>query len=281
MTTITAAMVKELREITAGAMMDCKKALTECGGDMEAAKEYLRKKGQASADKKSSRETTEGSVAVATSAGKASLLKIACETDFVAINDDFQAFIGDLAEQALEVGADNFAEQTSAKGSIKEQLVTAISKMGENMSVTEGVSWDVPENAAVGAYTHGKGKIGVLIEVTADKAVDSKILTELAKDIAMHTAASKVEAISSDDLDPAAIEKERAFLIDQAKESGKPDNIIEKMVEGRIQKFKKEICLVDQGFVKEPDKTIGKLLEDQGKSLGAVLKVTRFFKSSF
>ena len=281
MTTITAAMVKELREITSGAMMDCKKALTECDGDMEAAKEFLRKKGQASADKKSSRETTEGSIAVATAPGKAALIKIACETDFVAINDDFQAFIGGLCEQAMETGVENFADQTSSKGSIKEQFVEAIAKMGENISFTEGASWDVAENAVVGAYTHAKGKIGVLLELTADKAVDTDKATVLAKDVAMHIAACHVEAISSDDLDPAAIEKERAFLIDQAKESGKPDNIIEKMVEGRIQKFKKEICLLDQSFVKEPDRTISKLLEEQGKALGVGFKVTRFFKSNF
>ncbi|MDX2470092.1 MAG: translation elongation factor Ts [SAR324 cluster bacterium] len=281
MTTITAAMVKELREITSGAMMDCKKALTECDGDMEAAKEYLRKKGQASADKKSSRETTEGSISVATTPGKAALIKIACETDFVAINDDFQAFIAGLCVQAMETGVENFTEQTSSKGAIKVQFTEAIAKMGENMSFAEGASWDIAENAVVGAYTHAKGKIGVLLELTADKAVDTDKATALAKDVAMHIAACHVEAISSDDLDPAAIEKERTFLIDQAKESGKPDNIIEKMVEGRIQKFKKEICLLDQSFVKEPDKSIAKLLEEQGKALGVGFKVTRFFKSNF
>ena len=277
---ITAGMVKELREITSAAMMDCKKALVECDGDMEAAKELLRKKGQATANKKSSRETKEGAIAIASSDAGSALVKIACETDFVAINDLFKQFIAGLAEQALEVGVENFEEQTSSKGSIKEQFIAQITKLGENMSCLNGVKFDAADGSVIGTYVHSNGKIGVMIELAADGGDLAKIQTA-AKDICMHIAASQVEAVSAADLDPAVLEKEKAFLIDQAKESGKPDNIIEKMVMGRIQKFKKEICLLDQAFVKQPDISIAGLLEQVGKDAGTSITVKRFHKETF
>ena len=262
MADITAAMVKDLREMTGAAMMDCKKALVENNGDMEASKEFLRKKGQAMADKKSSRETKEGAIALAQNGDKAALIKIACETDFVAINDDFQAFIQGLADGALSKGVGNFAED------FRGELVGAIAKMGENMSFVEGVSWEAKAGHVIGGYLHGKGKIGVLVELQAGG--DLNKAREVAKDLAMHAAACKVEALEESELDPAVLEHEKAFLIDQAKDSGKPMEIIEKMVLGRLQKFKKEICLLDQNFVKEPDKTVG-----------GPLKATRFYKTSF
>ena len=280
MANITAAMVKELREITSAAMMDCKKALVECDGDMETAKELLRKKGQATANKKSSRETKEGAIAIASGEQGAALVKIACETDFVAINDIFKGFIGGLAEQALEVGVENFEEQTSSKGSIKEQFIASISKLGENMGFLAGVKYDAAAGNVIGTYVHSNGKIGVMIELGAEGADAAKVEVA-AKDICMHIAASQVEAVSADDLDPAVLEKEKAFLIDQAKESGKPENIIEKMVMGRIQKFKKEICLLDQAFVKQPDISIAALLEQVSKDAGGKVSVKRFHKETF
>ena len=272
--------VAELRKQTGAGMMDCKKALTECDGNMEEAKDLLRKKGQATANKKSSRETNEGAVAVASNEKRASLLKIACETDFVAINDDFQNFIQDLANQALETGVEKFSEQSSSKGKISEQLVEAISKMGENIVVLDGAAWDLADNHIAGTYTHSKGKIGVLVELQTEGSADKSAVTQVARDIAMHIAASQVEAIEESELDPAVLEKEKSIFTDQARESGKPDNIIEKMIEGRMKKFKKEICLLDQPFVKEPDKSISQLLSEQGKALGVGLKVTRFFKAA-
>lgn len=259
---ITAAMVKELREMTSAAMMDCKKALDETGGDMEAAKELLRKKGAAKADKKSSRETKEGAIAIAEGAGKAALVKVACETDFVAINADFQGFIVGLADQALKDGVDGFEEAT------KEQFNAAIAKMGENMSLLEAQSWEAASGNQLGSYLHGNGIIGVLVEITGGEGAEEK-----ARELAMHIAANQVEAIREEDLDPAVIEKERQFQIDQAKESGKPQEIAEKMVEGRMKKFKKEICLLDQPFVKEPDQSVKQWLGG--------LDVVRFYKSSF
>ncbi|MDT8447751.1 MAG: translation elongation factor Ts [bacterium] len=259
---ITAAMVKELREMTGAAMMDCKKALDETAGDMDAAKEFLRKKGAATADKKSSRETKEGAISIVNEGSQAGLVKIACETDFVAINDDFQKFIAGLAAKAMTLGAEAFEAET------KEDFTTAIAKMGENMSCLELQSWKAAAGNLIGAYVHGTGSIGVLVEVTAGAGAEEK-----AKDLAMHIAANKVEAISEADLDPSIVEKERVFQIEQAKESGKPQEIAEKMVMGRMNKFKKEICLVDQPFVKDPDKTIKQWLGG--------IEVVRFYKAAF
>jgi elongation factor Ts len=281
MSNITAAMVKELREVTGAGMMDCKKALTECNGDFEEAKEFLRKKGQAIANKKSSRETKEGSICIAENDNKSALIKIACETDFVAKNDQFKSFIKEMADQALEVGTDNFPEKSSSKGSIKDQFVEIISKLGENIVYLEGIDWEAPANSIIGSYAHTNSKIGVLVELAADQAVENASLKEVARNLAMHIAASQVEAIQEDDLDSAVVEKERKFLIEQAKESGKPENIIEKMVEGRMVKYKREICLLYQNYVKEPDKTIEQYLEGEGKRLGAKLSVTRFYKNQF
>ena len=273
-------MVKDLRETTGAGMMDCKKALSECDGDMEAAKEFLRKKGQAIANKKSSRETREGAVSVCVKGDKAALVKIACETDFVAINDNFKIFIAKIAEQAIEVGIDDLMEKNSSIGPIKEQFIEAISKLGENIVFVDGQYWEASENSVINFYTHTNNKISVLIELEAEVGVDKALAKDVAKNIAMHVAASQVEAISENDLDPAVVDKEKSFLMGQARESGKPENIIEKMVVGRLNKFKKEVCLLDQNYVKEPDKTIKEYLADSGKAAGGRLSVKRFFKET-
>ncbi len=281
MSNISASMVKELREITGAGLMDCKRALVECNGDFEESKELLRKKGQAIANKKSSRETKEGSICIRESGSKTVMVKIACETDFVAKNDNFMKFMGNIAEQVAEVGADNFMEKSTASGSIKEQFVEIISKLGENIVFLTGIDWEETGNSVVGAYTHTNSKIGVIVEVEADQSVDKEKQKEIARNIAMHIAASQVEAIDEGDLKPEVIEKERKFLIDQAKESGKPDNIIEKMVEGRLKKFKKDICLLYQNYVKDPDKTIEQYVAASGTEIGAKLIVKRFCKEQF
>jgi len=281
MSTISASMVKELREMTDAGLMDCKKALTECDGDLETAKDLLRRKGQAIADKKSSRETNEGAINIAQKDNKTGLVKIACETDFVARNEQFQAFISSVAEQVIEVGADNFMSKSSGKGPLKEQFVEAISKLGENIVFLNAEYWEAADGSLIGAYTHSNAKIGVMVELSSDGSADADQLTAVARNIAMHVAASKVEAVSEDDLDPTVVAKEEKFLIDQAKDSGKPENIIEKMVEGRMKKFKKEICLLSQDYVKDPDKTISQYLADSGKELNVNLGVNRFFKEQF
>ena len=281
MATISASMVKELRTVTGAAMMDCKKALTESDGDLTAAQELLRKKGQATAVKKSGRETKEGAISIQNADQKVSLIKVACETDFVAINQLFKDFIDQIAQQANEVGADGLMEKTTTKGPIKEQFVEAIAKMGENMAIVDGITWDINDNSAIGHYTHSNRKIGVLVELQGNKNGREEKIQSFAKDVAMHIAASNVEAISEKDLDPEYIEKERKFLIDQAADSGKPANIIEKMVEGRLKKFKKEICLLNQNFIKDPDITISQFLENASKEVGTDLKVERIYKSQF
>ena len=278
---ITAALVKDLRERTGAGMMDCKKALNESDGDMEAAKEFLRKKGQAIANKKSSRETREGAVSISLKENKAALVKIACETDFVAINDNFKEFIAKIAAQAIEVGIDDLMEKSTSSGSIKEQFVEAIGKLGENIVFANGQYWEAAENGVINFYTHTNNKIGVLVELDTEPGTDATAAGDAAKNVAMHVAASQVEAISENDLDPAVIEKEKNFLMEQARESGKPENIIEKMVVGRLNKFKKEVCLLDQNYVKDPDKTISEYLAEAGKAAGGGFSVKRFYKETF
>lgn len=281
MSEISAAMVKELREITGAGMMDCKKALVECNGDFEASKEFLRKRGQAIANKKSSRETKEGSIHIAEAGKKAALIKIACETDFVAKNEQFQKFINQIAVQAIESGTDNLMSKSGSKGPFKDQFVEIISKLGENIVFVEGTDWVVGNQSVIGTYTHTNNKIGVLVELVTDKMVDEQALKEIAKNLAMHIAASHVEAVQESELDMQVVEKERRFLIEQAKESGKPEKIIEKMVEGRMVKYKKEICLLYQNFVKDQEKTIEQYLADSSKKLGVKLSVKRFYKNQF
>ncbi len=282
MANITASMVKELREITGAAMMDCKRALTESEGDLEAAKEILRKKGQAIASKKSSRETKEGGISVHIDENVAAMVKVACETDFVAINEKFKSFIGTVASQVALTDADSYKEQTTTDGSAtNEFFVTTIAGLGENIVFLDGINCQQGEANVVGGYVHTTGKIGVLVDLAVSAQTDRVAASSLGKDIAMHIAASQVEAISAADLDPAVIEKEKAFLIDQAKDSGKPEAIIEKMVMGRLQKFKKEICLMDQSYVKSPDITISQLLAEASKELNSEISVRKFHKFTF
>jgi elongation factor Ts len=282
MANITASMVKELREITGAAMMDCKRALTEASGDFEIAKEILRKKGQAIADKKSSRETKEGRIAIYLGEEKASMVKVACETDFVAINEKFKNFIDEIASQVATTGADSYKKQIDTEGTkTKEFFVSTIAGLGENIVYLDGIDCQQSETNVVSGYVHTTGKIGVLVDLETTAGSDRVAISALGKDIAMHIAASQVEAISSADLDPAVVEKEKAFLIDQAKDSGKPEAIVEKMVMGRLQKYKKEICLLEQKFIKSPDITVSQLLDNSTKELGCEIKVKQFFKFTF
>ncbi|MDH4247996.1 MAG: translation elongation factor Ts [Deltaproteobacteria bacterium] len=283
--TITAAKVMELRAATGAGMMECKKALSETAGDMEGAKDWLRKKGISLAQKKAGRETKEGAVGIALSKDQksGSIVQLACETDFVARNDQFQELMGHLTAQALQKGAENLADQPSllGQGKVSDMLTEGVSKMGENLQIVAAERLSATGTGFVGGYVHSNNKIGVLVALSADKAVDANRLHELARDISMHIAASQVSAVSSKDLDPAILEKEKEILIAQAKESGKPMDIIEKMVQGRMSKFVKEISLLDQPFVKNPELTIQALLKQTGKELGGELTVTRFVKYQF
>lgn len=283
MAEITASMVKDLREKTGAGMMDAKKALTEVGGDMEAAVDWLRKKGLATAAKKSGRTAAEGLVAVAIQGQKAAVLEVNAETDFVARNDQFQSFVTKAAELALEAKSDIAAlagTAFEAGKNVQEKLTSLIATIGENMSLRRTQTLEVKDGVVVG-YVHnainpGLGKIGVLValESTGDKAR----LEALGKQIAMHVAAASPQFLNSADVTPEAIEREKNVLRDQAKASGKPADIIEKMLEGRMRKFYEEICLMDQVFVMDGETKISKVLENAAKDAGAPVKLAGYVR---
>ena len=269
MAEITASLVKELREKTGAGMMDCKKALGETGGDLEQAVDWLRKKGLAAAAKKSGRAAVEGLVGIASEGNKAAMVEVNAETDFVARNDKFQEFVKAVAQLALSTGNDVEALKAAAYPgtgrTVADELTNLISTIGENMSLRRVAVREAP---VVGTYLHsaigpGLGKIGILLALEGGEA--GKV-EEVAKQVAMHIAAAAPLSVSRDDLDPTAIERERQVLIGQAKESGKPDAIIEKMVEGRIRKFYEEVCLLDQVYVIDGESRVSKVLEGAGKA---------------
>ncbi|HHL45410.1 MAG TPA: elongation factor Ts [Gammaproteobacteria bacterium] len=264
---ITASMVKELRERTGAGMMECKKALVETGGDIEAAIEFLRKSGQAKADKKAGRTAAEGRVVIRTSADgkKAAIVEVNCETDFVANDDNFTRFAEAVAQLALDsqpVDLDTLLAAPLDGGSVEEVRKGLVAKIGENITVRRFELLDI--SGVAGQYLHGN-RIGVLVDLEGGSA-------ELAKDIAMHVAASKPVCVSADQVDPELIEKEKAIFKAQAEESGKPAEIIEKMISGRVNKYLKEITLLGQPFVKNPDETIEKLL---GREKAKVVRFVR------
>ena len=268
---ITAALVKELRERTGSGMMECKKTLVETNGDIEAAIELMRKKGMAKADKKADRIAAEGVTMVARSddGKKAVVVEINCETDFVAKGDDFQAFAKLVTERALAVNADSAetllaaTSQEGGSATIEDSRKELIAKIGENITVRRAAL--VEASGVVGAYLHGS-RIGVLVALEGGNE-------ELARDIAMHVAANNPACISEQDVAPELIEKEKEIFSAQAAESGKPAEIIEKMVVGRIAKFLKEITLVGQPFVKDPDQTVEKLLASNGAKVESFVRI--------
>ncbi|MFW5816165.1 MAG: translation elongation factor Ts [Wenzhouxiangella sp.] len=254
---ITAAQVKELRERTGAGMMECKKALVETNGDMDAAIEQLRKSGLAKADKKSGRVAAEGSVIQAGDERHSVLVEINCETDFVAKDANFRAFAEEVAELALGVESiDALSQATTASGqSVEDSRQQLVAKLGENIQLRR-LAHLKAANGVVGSYIHG-GRIGVLVAMTGDDV-------ELARDIAMHVAALNPAYRDVADVPAEAVAKEKDILIAQAAESGKPPEIVEKMVSGRLNKHLAEITLTGQPFVKDGDVTVGKLVKDKG-----------------
>ncbi|MEX2311618.1 MAG: translation elongation factor Ts [Rhodospirillales bacterium] len=282
MAEITAALVKELREKTGAGMMDCKKALSETGGDLEAAVDWLRTKGLAAAAKKAGRVAAEGLVGVYVDGNKGAVAEVNAETDFVARNDAFQALVGNITKLAADAGDDiealkNVAYPGTGRN-IGEEITHAIATIGENMNIRRIASLSVA-NGVLASYVHnalvpGLGKIAVLVALESDAGTDG--LEAVGKQIAMHVAAARPQSIGRDDLDQEAIERERQVLIEQARESGRPENIIEKMVEGRLRKFYEEVCLLEQTFVIDGESKISKVVEDAGKAVGGTVKVTGF-----
>lgn len=272
MAAITAALVKELRETTGAGMMDCKKALSESNGEIEGAIDWLRTKGLAAAAKKSGRTAAEGLVAVASEDKKAAMVEVNAETDFVARNEAFQSFVESVAQVALKVGEDLEAIKAATLASgrtVADELTHLIATIGENMSLRRARVLTVP-SGVVATYVHGAlrpgvGKIGVLAAVEAPSASDA--INQLGRQIGMHVAATRPSALDVSSLDPAEVERERAVLIDQAKDSGKPEAIIEKMIEGRIRKFYEEVVLLEQVWVHDGESRVKKVLEQAGVKL--------------
>jgi elongation factor Ts len=284
MAEITAALVKELRDKTGAGMMDCKKALTESGGDLEAAVDWLRKKGLSQAAKKAGRTAAEGLVATATAGTAGAAVEVNAETDFVARNENFQAFVAKVAELALEAGGDIEAlkglDYPGTGRTVADELTNLIATIGENMNLRRTARLQVSDGVVCSyihsAVTEGMGKIAVLValESSADKAK----LNELGRNIAMHVAAANPQALSVDEVDQAMLDREREILAEQARASGKPEEIVSKMVEGRMRKFYEEVVLLEQTYVIDQESKVKKVVEQAGKDLGAPVTLTGFVR---
>ena len=289
MTEITATLVKALRDKSGVGMMDCKKALQETGGDMESAVDWLRAKGLSKAAKKADRVAAEGAVAMASRVDGAGMtacvIELNAETDFVARNDGFQAVARQIAATGLDVDGDVEALRAATAGggeTVSDTITDLIATIGENMVLRRWKRFVVAQGA-IGAYMHGGvagakdlGRIGVLVAV--EGAGDQNVLRELGRNIALHVAATAPLSLSIDDLDPAAVEREKAIFTEQAIASGKPPAVAEKMVEGRIRKFYEEAVLLKQTYVRDPDVTIEQLVAQTAKSVGSPVTVTGFVR---
>ena len=282
MAEISATAVKALRDQTGAGMMDCKRALSDASGDVTKAGELLRERGLAKAVKREGRATSEGSVALASRGAVGALVELACETDFVAKTDDFQSLVTSLAQAAAadaQLGnVDALLGAQVGGEKVRERLVTAIGKLGENVVLRRVERLEVDGEGVVGGYLHAGGKLGVLVGLrTAAKGAP---VDALVRDLAMHVAAADPSPVSVDrsGVPADAIDRERRIFRSQAEQSGKPEKVWDKIVEGRIQKFYSEVCLLEQPFVKDPDRTIATLLEDAAKRLGAPIAVSGFLR---
>jgi len=279
---ISAADVKALRDQTGAGMMDCKRALADAGGEVPKAGQLLRERGLAKAVKREGRATSEGSVALAVKGAAGALVELACETDFVAKTDDFQRLVAQLAQA---VAADPKLERAEllldaqvGGEKVRERIAAAIGKLGENVVLRRVQRLVVPGEGVIGAYLHAGGKLGVLVGLqTAAKGAG---VEALAKDLAMHVAAADPSplAIERGGVAAAVLEQERQIFRSQVEQSGKPEKLWDKIVEGRINKFYAEVCLVEQPFVKNPDQTVGALLREAGQKLGAPVAISGFVR---
>ena len=278
MAAITAALVKDLREKTGAGMMDCKKALTETDGDLEVAIDWLRKKGLSAAAKKSGRVAAEGLVGVASAANRAAIVEVNAETDFVARNETFQNFVEVVAKLALEVGDDIEAIKTAAfpgsGRSVADELTQLVATIGENMAIRRAAVLSVSQGV-VATYVHqalrpGLGKIGVLAAVEGPGEIAA--LETLGRQVGMHVAATRPEALDVNAVDPAALEREKAVLSEQARASGKPEAIIEKMVEGRIRKYYEEVVLLEQVWVHDGESRVRAVAKKAGVDLAGFVR---------
>ncbi|MBZ9734472.1 translation elongation factor Ts [Mesorhizobium sp. CA18] len=280
---ISAAQVKELRDLTGAGMMDCKAALNETNGDMEAAVDWLRKKGISKADKKAGRTAAEGLIGVDAGVREAAIVEVNSETDFVARNEQFQQLVRNVAKVALAYGATEAVAAAKYPGSDKtvtETVKDAVGTIGENINFRRSAKLTVPQGV-VATYVHnavadGLGKLGVLVAI--ETTGNEHAANAFARQVAMHVAATNPVALTAEEVDPALIEREKAIFSDQARQSGKPEAIIEKMVEGRLRKFYEEVVLLKQAFVLNPDITVEKALKDAEKEIGAPAKITSYLR---
>ena len=284
MAQITAALVKQLRDKTGAGMMDCKKALTETDGELEAAVDWLRKSGLAQAQRKAGRTAAEGLIGLATAPGKAAMVEINAETDFVARNGDFQAVVREVATLALDCEGD--VERLSAASypgtgrTVAEEITNLIATIGENIQLRRTAVLSAPVGA-VGDYIHmpatpGLGRLGVLVAVASEAPAES--LDRPAHEFAMHIAAASPHAVSRDSLDQAMVERERAVLAEQARAEGKPEKIIEKMIEGRLRKFFEEVVLLEQTWILDGESRVKAVLESLASELGTSVSVSGFVR---
>jgi len=283
MTTITAAMVKDLRDKTGAGMMDCKNALNETGGDIEAAIDWLRKKGITKAAKKAGRTAAEGLVAIVVEGTKGVVVEVNSETDFVARNTEFQEMVLAVATIALEIGTDVEAIKSAAHpngGTVDEKIQATVAKIGEHMALRRAALTTVGRGV-VGSYIHtqivpGAGKIGVIVGLESSGSVEA--LTALGRQVAMHIAASAPLAVDPSGVDLAVVEREKAVLTEKAQASGKPANIIEKIVESGIKTYFKEVCLLEQPFIHDGGKTVAQALKEAEGKVGGPIKLTGFHR---
>jgi elongation factor Ts len=284
MAEITAALVKELREKTGAGMMDCKKALGETAGDLEGAVDWLRKKGLSAAAKKAGRVAAEGLIGVAVEAKTGAVVEVNSETDFVARNDKFQAFVATVAKLALTTGEDVEALKTTAYPgagrTVADELTQLVATIGENMSIRRAARLAAKQGATA-TYIHnalapGLGKIGVLVSL--ESTGDAEAVLALGKQLAMHIAAANPQALDIASVDPKALDRERDVLREQARASGKPDAVVEKMVEGRLRKFYEESVLLEQVYVIDGESRVKQVIEAAAKKLGTTITVTGFVR---
>jgi elongation factor Ts len=276
---VTASMVAELRAKTGAGMMDCKKALNEANGNMEEAVDILRKKGLSAAAKKAGRVAAEGIIVAAGEKNRGVLVEVNAETDFVAKNDSFQQFSAGVAKVVLESKPADVEELKGAAfpgtgRSVEEEQTYQVSTIGENINVRRFVRFEIP-SGVVASYVHGGGKIGVLVELDTSLYGDERVAT-LARQLAMHVAAANPQYLNRQEVPAAVVEKEKEIMRVKAKESGKPDNIIEKILEGQINKFFGEVCLLEQAYVIDPDQKVGKVVEALGKEIGSEVALSRY-----
>jgi elongation factor Ts len=284
MAAVTAALVKQLRDQTGAGMMDCKTALTESAGDFEAAVDWLRKKGLAAAAKKAGRVASQGLIGLEAAGRRGALVEVNSETDFVARNQDFQALVRMVARLALEVGGDlerlKAAFVPASGRTVADEITQAIAVIGENINLRRAAAVEVGEGA-IGAYVHGAlapglGTIGVLVGLQS--AGDPERLAALGKQLAMHVAAARPQAVTVERLDARALERERAIYAEQARASGKPDSIVDKIVEGRVRKFYEEAVLLEQAFVIAPDLKVKDAIDRVAEEIGSSIAVTDFVR---